>query len=68
MKQVPNPLLLGREIFIKIWTGCGVPEPPHLYYSTCWIADNCQDLFPTGRVNVQYSSNLTGSVLLPDAT
>ena len=32
------------------------------------IPDRRQALFPTGLVKVQYSSNLTGSVLLPSTT
>ena len=35
------------------------------FYAGCWMADSCQGLLPTGRVKVQYSSNFTGSVLLP---
>ena len=34
-----------------------------------WLMDdNRQGLLPAGRVNVQYSSNFTGSVLLPETT
>ena len=39
-----------------------------IHYSAWLIADNFHGLFPTGRVNVQDSPNLTGSVLLPDTT
>jgi len=38
----------------------------HLYYSTCWMADNAR-FIPTGRVNVRFLK-FTGSVLLPDTT
>ena len=34
----------------------------------CWMALSLQALGPTGRVKVQYSSNLTGSVRLPSTT
>jgi len=35
---------------------------------TWLIAESLQGLFPTARVNVQHSSNFTGSVLLPATT
>jgi hypothetical protein len=34
----------------------------------CWMALSLQALGPTGRVKVQYSSNLTGSLRLPSTT
>jgi hypothetical protein len=34
-------------------------------YDACWMALSCQGFGPTGRTNVQYSSNLTGSLRLP---
>ena len=36
--------------------------------AACWIALNLQGFGPTGRANVQYSSNFTGSVRLPSTT
>jgi len=43
------------------------PRGPLPY--TGWVmAESFQELGPTGRVKVQYSSNFTGSVLLPSST
>ena len=43
--------------------------PGFLFYAYFWsIPESRQGLFPTARVNVQNSSNFTGSVLLPDNT
>jgi hypothetical protein len=38
------------------------------FYFAWLMADSCQGLLPTDRVKVQYSSNFTGSVLLPSVT
>ncbi len=46
-------------------TDCGSDEDVYPGWLT---ALNFQGLGPTGRVNVQYSSNFTGSVLLPLTT
>lgn len=44
-------------------------SPVFLLACYCWlIADSRHGLLPTGLVKVQYSSNFTGSVLLPEIT
>jgi hypothetical protein len=60
-QQKKMALPFGKAIFSFI----------ELLLSGCYfwlIALSFQELFPTGRVKVQYSSNLTGSVLLPEST
>ena len=37
-------------------------------YEICWIAERRHPPGPTGRVNVQNSSNFTGTVSLPERT
>ena len=44
------------------------PKPKTVFYAGWLMADSFQGLLPTGRVKVQYSSNFTGSVLLPSTT
>ena len=49
-------------------TGRARRKMPARSLQACWIALSLQALGPTGRTNVQYSSNLTGSVRLPSTT
>src|SRR5215510_10234561 len=42
------------------------PLPEERY--ACWIALSLKGFGPTGRTNVQYSSNFTGSLELPSST
>ncbi len=44
------------------------PPATEARYSAWWMPESCQEPPPTGRVYVQNSSNLTGSVLLPEIT
>ena len=52
------------EEFLGAYAGRSFHRPVY----ACAIAESLQGLFPTCRVKVQCSSNLTGSVLLPAVT
>ena len=52
----------------SLFTGHWPLYPGPFFYCACWMAESFQAFFPTGRVKVQYSSNFTGSVRLPDRT
>jgi len=55
----PGKGLLG----MSRWAGS-----PLFSYPACWIAERRHAPGPTGRVNVQNSSNLTGTASLPERT